>query len=213
MTLGSGHLDPSLRIATVVVPVAMYFLVLGLLNSRSRPQLLRGRRDFALLLIALGPVFVLPVLHWVQNVWVALAIVAGAGACVMRLLAPPKASWVIYNIAPDEARQRIAEALRAAGLAFAGEGRSLRLADGPGTLRVTDFPLLRNVTVRVLGVGKQQAARFESALARELHGVEAETTPMTMALLLVATAMLAAPLALVAPRVPEIVRLLTGVLY
>ncbi|MGB2822184.1 MAG: hypothetical protein WBF17_14465, partial [Phycisphaerae bacterium] len=62
-----GHmpdLGVSLRIATVVVPVALYFLVLGLLNSRPRPQLLRGRRDFALLIVALSPLFVLPVLHW-----------------------------------------------------------------------------------------------------------------------------------------------------
>jgi hypothetical protein len=41
---GIEQLGISLRIAMVVVPVALYFLILGLLNSRPCPQLLRGRR-------------------------------------------------------------------------------------------------------------------------------------------------------------------------
>ena len=42
-----ANMDMSMRIVTVVMPVAVYFLILGLLNSRRHPQLLTGRRDFA----------------------------------------------------------------------------------------------------------------------------------------------------------------------
>jgi len=85
MILSTGQLSASLRVAAVVVPVAVYFLVLGLLNSRRHPQLLRARRDFLLLIAALCPLFVLPVLEWSAGSWAAPAVLAaaagGAGGC------------------------------------------------------------------------------------------------------------------------------------
>jgi hypothetical protein len=213
VVLGTTDLGVSLRITTVVVPVALYFLILGLLNSRPCPQLLRGRRDFALLLVALGPLFALPVLCWVQNVYVALGVLAAAAAVAFALVAPPAASWVIYNIAPAEAVRMVGEALAAAQLAFDREGGVFRLAGGQATVRLSAFPLLRNVSVRMTGADRALARCFEAALARRLHALPVETTPMAMALLLVAAAMLVAPLAIVAPRAGEIVRILTGMLY
>jgi asparagine N-glycosylation enzyme membrane subunit Stt3 len=187
-----GHLPElsvSLRIATVVVPVALYFLILGLLNSRRRPQLLRGRRDFALLIVALSPLFVLPVLHWSGG------------------------SWVIYNVTPSQAVRAVGDALRAAGLDSSGRDGAFDLTGRAATVQVSPFPLLRNVSIRMTGTDRRASGRFEAALARQLGGISAETTPMAMALLLVAAAMLVAPLAMVAPRAGEIVRILTGMLY
>ena len=60
MILGSADLGSTVRVATVVVPVAVYFLILGLLNSRRRPQMLSGRLDFALMITALSPLFLVP---------------------------------------------------------------------------------------------------------------------------------------------------------
>ncbi len=213
MVLGTVHLGVSLRIATVVVPVALYFLILGLLNSRRSPQLLRGRRDFALMIAALGPLFLVPLLGWVQSPHVALAVLGLAAAAAFALLAPPRASWVIYNIEPAEAARAVAGALRDAGLAFREADGGFCLSGGDGAVRLSPFPLLRNVSVRMTAADRDTARRFESALTGRVHSVPAETTPMAMALLLVATAMLVAPLAMVAPRAGEIVRILTGMLY
>jgi hypothetical protein len=213
MMLGIGHLEVSLRVAMVAAPVASYFLILGLLNSRPRPQLLRGRRDFALLVAALSPLLLLPALNWAQNSLLALAVVAASAGCVLALLAPPPGSWVIYNITPAEAVDAVGEALRAAGLAFDRQGSSFNLDEGKGTVQLSAFPLLRNVSVRMSGADSAWLGRFEAALAGRLHRIPAETTPMAVALLLVAAAMLVAPLAMVAPRAGEIVRILTGMLY
>ena len=207
-----GHLGISLRVATVMVPIAMYFLILGLLNSRSRPQLLRGRHDFAMLLVALCPLFVLPVLSWSGGSWAALAAVGAAVGAGLALLSPPAPSWVIYNILPDDAAEAIRQALRLADIEFhPGQGQ-FELGDG-SAVRWSSFPLLRNVSVHLTGADPAVSRCFEAALAKRLGIISAETTPMAMALLLVATAMLVAPLALVAPRAGEIVRLLTGMLY
>ena len=96
--LAMGQLDVSQRMATVVVPVALYFLALGLLNSRRCPQLLRGRRDFALLIVALCPLFVCPALGWVQSTAAALGLLALAGASAFALLANLRLQTAVDHI-------------------------------------------------------------------------------------------------------------------
>jgi hypothetical protein len=201
-----GAASPSMRIVTVVVPVALYFLLLGLLNSRRRPQLLTGRQDFVLLVAALGPLFALPAVE----VWglPALVAAAAAAAAAVVLLAPRGASWVIYNLPAARARDAVAEALDRAQLPARPVADGFDLAAGP-RVRLRRFSLLRNVSIRLTGAGREAAGRFEAALADVLGGVRVETSPMAVSLLLVATAMLVAPLALVAHRAGELVRLLT----
>ena len=210
--LSLDNVDVSLRIAMGVAPVALYFLILGLLNSRRHPQLLTGRRDAALLVAVLGPLFVLPVVSWAGASWWTLASVAavlGAGAF---LLGGRRASWVIYNLTVDQACGAVGQALEAMGMEFRREAGTFHLAGGDAAVRIDSFPLLRNVSVHVRGCDDRFARRFERALLGRLTAIRAETTPMALALLLVATAMLVVPLALVARQAGQIVRTLTDLL-
>lgn len=211
--LGSENLSISVRIATVVVPVAVYFLILGLLNSRKHPQLISGRLDFALLIAVLSPLFVLPALNYVGiSLWSVLAAVAAVAGGIM-LVAPRGPTWVIYNMPAAHARQAIADALGALGLGCTPVEGDLHLADQRAVVHISSFTLLRNVSIRLRGGSEQLARRFEAALSQRLASVHAETTPTAIGLLLVATAMMVAPLTLMAHRVPEIVRILTDLLY
>jgi len=213
MTVGTAQLDLAMQAAAAAVPVAVYFLILGLLNSRPHPQLLRARRDFAILVGALCPLFVLPAVAWAGTSPAALAALAAAGAAAVAVLAPPRRSWVVYNVTAHQALRAVEEALRAAAIPHRRDGQTFRLDEGRAGLTLAPFPLLRNVSLRLQGDrGGDLAGRFERAMARRLETIPVETAPMTMALLLVATGMLAAPLALMAPRVPEIVRLIGGIL-
>ena len=210
MLIASGMSVP-MGIAAVVAPVALYFLVLGLLNSRAHPQLLSGRMDFAILTIAISPLLLLPMLNWLglSPAFAAAAIaVVGVGALI---LVPRGQTWVLYNVQGEQARTAVASALRRMGLeAQFQEGAYL--LDGARVL-VSGFSPLRNATIRLLGGDKSLARRFERALWDVLRGYEVQASPMAVSLLLVAAAMLVAPLALVAHRVPEIVRLLTDLIH
>jgi len=212
MVLGSEYLGPSLRIATVVVPVAIYFLVLGLLNSRQHPQLLSGRRDFALMIASLCPLFMVPALEFAGCSPLALAAVAAVLGGAIAVLAPRGANWVIYNLPSSQAKTAVAQTLQAMGLEFSRCEGGFDLARQGAFVHLSGFSLLRNVSIRLGGGGEDLARRFEAELSRTLSGLSAETSPMAVALLLVATAMLVAPLTLVAHRVPEIVRILTDLL-
>ncbi|HOD81414.1 MAG: hypothetical protein BWX88_02731 [Planctomycetes bacterium ADurb.Bin126] len=211
MLLGNEQLVWSMRIATVVLPVAVYFFILGLLNSRKTPQLLTGRRDFVLMIAALSPLLLLPLVEALRP-WPLAAALALAGAVgAVALLAPRGQNWVVYNLPADQARQIIARSLEQLGVDYQRQGASFRL-DGSARLRVSGFPMLRNVSLYLEGGRDDLGKRLEDQLTRTLATVPAETTPMGVSLLLVATAMLVAPLAMVAHRVPEIVRILADLL-
>lgn len=212
--IGSVHLGDALHITAAIAPIALYFLVLGLLNSRRRPQLLTGRQDFCLLAGALGPLFVLPLMNVFgaspAGVGASVAVVAGAAL----LLAPRGASWVVYNARRDRLEELLLAGLAARGLEASrvdGSG-PMRIADTGATLRFGSFPVLDNVTIRLDGADAALRRRVGEALSTALGREETDASPSAVGFLLAATAMLVAPLALFAQRVPEIVRLLSDLL-
>ncbi len=213
MIAAYDQLTVPVDIATLVVPVGLYFLVLGLLNSRRHPQLLRGRSDFALLLVALSPLFALPAISYVGvsplTVLAITAVVVGA----IWALAPRGETWVIYNTPLDQGARAVEQALTAMDLHAARNRRGVfRLRGKDATIEISSFSLLRNVSIRLRGGDVSLGRRFEGELAGVLSEIRTEPSPMGVGLLLVATAMLVAPLTLVAHRAGEIVRILTDLL-
>ncbi len=207
--LGMEPLETSLRIATVVVPVSLYFLLLGLLNSRRHPQLLSGRQDFALLMVALSPLAFGPAMHYLNGgLWM-------VPACVVLLiggiwaLAPRGRAWVIYNLPLSSARQTVIDAFEAMGRCSRNTPRGVEVEQGRAFVEFSSFPLLRNVSLRLVGGDEDLWRTFESHLSLRLKSIETVPSPMAVSLLLVATAMIVAPMALMVHHAPEIVRILT----
>ena len=209
--LADGNFDLSVRVATVVVPVALYFLILGLLNTRRTPQVLSGRLDFGLLMGALSPLFVVPVLHTIGITHASVAAACGVVACGILLLAPRGQTWVVYNASVDEAEHAVASALRTLGCTWKQIGGVFQIDGQSQTVHVTHFPLLRNVSVRFTGC-PARGSHFGRRLARAMAGVSAEPSTMAVALLVMSMLMMVAPLAMMANQAGEIVRILTDLL-
>jgi len=210
--LGSWQLKLSLQIATVAIPVALYFLILGLLNSQRKPQILSERLDLSLLLAAFSPLYLTPLLRWIGappvGVFITVAIMIGGIA----LAAPgAKRGWVVYNISTKKLLQSLSRSLRRANLPFERRGDEFLLEMGP-RIRISPFPLLRNVSIAIEGVDEAHrpaVQRFEAELRRGLGQVEVTASPMAASFVLIATAMIVVPLVFMAGRMPEMVRLLT----
>ncbi len=207
--LSSGQAGLSMQVATVLVPMAAYFFMLGVLNSRSIPQLIRSRTEFFCLTVAFAPAFCMPVLACLgASSWTVVAMLGTmmAGAA---LLMPSRGSWVICNISSADALDATERALRAMGRSVTRRKHKL-LLDGAGVaVSFAPLPLLRNVAVTVTGDGEPLGESFERNLAQELGGVRAGVSPVASALVMIAIAMMVAPLALFADQMPEMVRLLT----
>jgi hypothetical protein len=214
VTLSIEYSGFSVNLAAAMVPVALYFFLIGLLNSRRHPQLLTARQDFSLLVVALCPLVVLPILQALQvSSLPAIAIVAGVVGLGVYLLGPQGRSLVIYNVSLAEARKAVSQALLRAGLPFEQTQDGFRIATHRSQVKLSAFPLLRNVTVSFSGDADDDWTTLERCLHRGLSRVEVEPAPMAVAMLLVATAMIVTPLSLVArDRGPEIVRILTDLI-
>lgn len=213
--LASEQLNLTVQVALVAVPAALYFLLLGLLNSQRAPQLLAGRRDFILLVAAFLPILAVPVLNYVGASTVTVILVVACVLVAAILAAPAKGgSWVIYNIQAPEALRACERALRSMNLPFARHGRRLRLEGLDAELRLSAMPLLRNVSISVSGKDSGKVGTdFEPLLTQHLGSVRGEVTPMAMAFVLIATVMLVAPLGMFADRMPEMVRLITDLVH
>jgi len=196
---------------TIIIPLAGYFLILGLLNSRRRPQLLRSSEDAVLLLGTLSLLFVGP-LAGQLGPRVALAVYA-AGAATgigwMRFSSPR--AWVVYNLPNSDVRRAVAQALTHLSIPFDRSEGGFVLPGG-SELEVRPFPLLRNTVIRLRGRMDGFAAPFEEAFSRSLRMAEAQPHPAASACVLLATVMLVLPATLAAERAGEIVRIIADLL-
>jgi hypothetical protein len=192
----------------------VYFLLLGLLNSQRTPQLLRSRTDFILLILAFSPLFVMPLLISLGAAsWTFAAVLALVALGTMFMAPSAKGHWVIYNITLPEVLRCAERALRGLDISFRREGRRLILDGRDVTVSFGTLPLLRNVSITAEGAGLPGFdAAFADALGRQLGTIQAETTPMAAAFLFLSIVMLVTPLSFVAERMPEMVRLIGGLL-
>jgi len=209
--ISSEQLGLAVQAAVVMAPVAVYFFLLGLLNSQRCPQLLSGRADFFLLTAAKLPIFCLPVLMHLGASFGALVLAIAAMATAAALLAPARSGqWGVYNISAGEALRAAERALGLMGEPFRRDGRKLECPRAGVTLRLRPLALLRNVTFSAVGDDSRGfSGRFQARLSSELQQVPTTVSPMASAFLLLATALMVAPLGLFADRMPEVVRILT----
>jgi len=211
--LGSWQLELSVQIALAGVPVAVYFLILGLLNSQNHPQVLSGRLDFCLLMASFSPLCVIPLLNWVGANLLTVSAAIGGAVALTWLLAPRlHQTWVIYNTSRENVLRSVARALDLAGIPYRRQGDRFVLGMGP-RIAITSFPLLRNISIHLGDIAKchrPALRRFEAELVRRVGRIEAAPSPMAVCFVLISTATIVAPLILMADRVPEMVRILIG---
>lgn len=211
-TLAVDQLQKSLQIATLVAPAALYFLILGYLNTRRRPQLLSGASDSALLTapfipLLLGILFPLGASGAAGGLGLLLVFLVG-----WKALSGRRKSWVIYNLSTERVRNEIVAVLEGTARKKIRLRGSRVFAENGLVLEVDSFPLLRSVSIRLQSGDEDSWNDFSAALSDRIGTLETDPSPMAVTLLLVATAMIVAPLALIAPHTPQIVRLLGDLL-
>jgi hypothetical protein len=206
--LSTQQLDLTLRITAVIAPVVLYFLLLGILNTRKRPQLLTGKQDLAMWLLALSPLMIHPLMGWVGG---GLATALACGALLVSaflVLAPRHPAWVIYNLPLERATALIERAVGDAGHTCQTKNDVIEI-DGKGSLTLSTFPVINTVSIRMDRQDPTLAVLLERSLASRLAKQDVEPSPMAVAILLVAMAMAIAPTTLLAQQAPQLVRLFT----
>ncbi len=210
-----------LKSALTIGPIAVYFLALGYLNAHSRPRVLSGRSDFVLLAIVFFPVCLWALFLLANLPWMLLATLAFAAALAGYWMTPRRRScWVVYNVTERQFRRALDAALDSLGHAArdlpAARPGHPTVEVAPLGLRITvsPFPLLANVTCRFERTDGQpvddaRVAPLRDALVGQLQRVHTLPSASAAAFLLIGTAMLSAPLLMMASRMDEIVRVVS----
>ncbi len=206
--IGVQQVELVLKLAAMIGPVALYFFIIGFLNTRTRPQLLSGRQEFIVLTVALSPLVLGPLIYYFGDSPAAIGFSLLLLALCGFFLAPRDRSLVVYNISRFRAGRIATEVLEKLGKPAAAADRGVTVDGQRCFVELSGFPLLGIVTVRMTGGDDALWDDFRVLFSARVRGIEAVPRAVAVSMLLIATAMLVAPAALVVRHAPEIVRLL-----
>ena len=200
-------------------PLALYFVVLGLVNSQRQPRLLSSRADFVTLTVVFMPILIWPVpflvghgLWWLLGVGVAL--VCGA---FFFLLPRPRAGWVIYHTTEAETRAMVQHAARRLGWSARWDESTMIVSEANVRVRCSAFPWLGSVSVHFepLAGGSDSAAldflRFQ--VERQLERRSLLPSAVGAGLVLVGVALWIVPLWMMFRHIDAIVDVVQHFLF
>jgi len=193
-----------------ITPIALYFLILGLVNSHARPYLVTSRSDFIALSIALLPVLLwpLPVVAAARAWWALAAGLWTAGLLFFRFLPGPNAGFVIYNISEARCLRILEEALARIGLHGCWDGHSWRSSRDNVRIHIRKFSLLRNVSINVEAAPRDAGllvTELGAELARGLRSVAQLPSTMGACLVVIGVGLLIVPMWAVGRHIRDIV--------
>ncbi len=168
-------------------PLAIYLVLLGIVNLSRRPLVISGTRESLSLGLALmGLVIVGPMQLFMpqeaaarfgQLVWLLLA--GFYSLCLMLVIMLSRPRLVVYNISPDELRLALDTAARRIDADTVWAGKSVSLPLARVHLHVESFPPLGNVAL--LATGDDQSIsgwrRLEYSLRETLAATPVAVQP------------------------------------
>lgn len=171
-------IDP-FRLCVAFGPLAIYCLLLGLINLLRRPIVVTGAKDTAALAMALTGLMVIGPLELFMPqaaamrfggyVWLLLLSFYGLSISLVLLLSRPR--LVIYNISSEQLRPILGEVVPALDSQARWAGDSLAMPTLGVQLHLDNFPSMRNVSL--VANGEQQSfegwRRLEKALTGALR--------------------------------------------
>ncbi len=187
------YLDP-LRLAIALGPLAVYLLILGVVNLWTRPLVTTGARDTATLGIAVGGLAVVgPMeLFFPENAavhlggWIWLVLLAFYALCVTLLILLMRPRLVIYNVTCDQLRPILAEVVTDLDRQARWVGDSLILPRLQVQLHLEPFGAMK--TVQLVSSGPRQSylgwRRLEQTLRPALRQVRGTPNPYGLSLML-----------------------------
>jgi hypothetical protein len=193
-----------------VAPIALYFLILGLINSHSRPWIVTSRSDFLALTSVLMPVLLWPVPEFVRA-QLYIPLFAGlllAAVAFWYMLPSADAGFVVYNIAESRCLKLLEPALRQLGLRGRWEGRIWYADNSPLSIEVRKFALLRNVTLHVDardGSAHNLIPQIGHALQTRFQSVAQLPSAMGAGLVLLGVALMILPMWMVGRHIHDLV--------
>jgi hypothetical protein len=207
---GNYQVSDVLMLVGNVAPVALYFLVLGLVNSHARPFLITSRSDFIALTTVLVPVLLWPVPVFARSgMWWPLGVGSALAACVfVWLLRTTGDGFVIYNISEARCARLLDHTLRHLGLVGRWDGATWRSDVQDLSIHLRKFPLLRNVSLHIESSperGREIVDALGVELDQRLAAVAQLPSTMGAALVMIGVGLMLLPMWMVGRHIHDLV--------
>jgi hypothetical protein len=152
-------------------PPALYFVVLGLINSQRRPCLISSRADFVTLTVVFLPALIWPVPFLVGRGWWGLLSIGVAVVCCafFALLPRPHAGWVVYHTCENEMQAMLRRAVRRLGWTAQWVGTAVTIPEAGLRIRFSAFPWFGSVSTHVEGIAGRPRAEAVDALRMQIE--------------------------------------------
>ena len=187
----------ALHLSIALGPLAVYLLLVGMINLSKRPFLTTGARDVAAIgvaisgFIAAGPMeLFLPEAaadRFGPYVW--LLLLAFYGLCLTLLVLMMRPRLVIYNANPEQLHSILSEVINDLGAEARWAGDSLVVPQLGVNLHVEPFGAMRSA--QLVAAGPRQSytgwRRLELALSRKLKETTAARNPQGYLLITIGT--------------------------
>ncbi len=204
------HAVDVLMLVGNVAPIALYFLVLGLVNSHARPCLITSRSDFLALTTVLLPLLIWPVPEFVRaHLFGSLALGLLLAVLAFYYLLPHAAAgFVVYNVSRSQCLNALAAALRRLNLSGRWDNAVWTSDRGDLLIEIRQFSLLRNVSIHT--TPSSDAARdcvhhIGLELRRSLQSVAQLPSNMGAALVMLGVTLMILPMSMVARHIDDLV--------
>jgi hypothetical protein len=185
-------MDP-LHAMIAIGPVAIYFLVLGLMNLDTRPTVVNGMSDTAALGVAIaglvmaGPMeLFMPesaanIFGWL--IWPLL--LSFYFLCVTLYVLLMRPSLVIYNVTADQLRSVLAEVIEGLDPDARLAGESVNLPNLGVQMHWEALPTFKNIQLTSAGSEQSQAGwrELEKRLSRQLRDLRGTVNPYGLSIL------------------------------
>jgi hypothetical protein len=195
------HFD-ALHLCIALGPLAVYLLLVGMINLSKRPFLTTGARDVAAIGVAIsgfivaGPMeLFLPQAaadRFGPFVW--LLLLAFYGLCLTLLVLMLRPRLVIYNANPEQLRSLLSEMVNEMGAEARWAGDSLIVPQLGVQLHLEPFAAMRGV--QLVAAGPRQSftgwRRFELALTKKLKATKAARNPQGYVMVAIAALLIGA---------------------
>lgn len=206
MTSGNEAVDVLLLVA-LIAPIAVYFLLLGLVNSHARPCLISSRSDFVALTCAVMPLLIAPVPALVRagTAWLVSVEAAIAAWAFFSMLPKSNAGWVVYNISPVRCRAVLESCLRQIG--WEGTWDADTWQGEEGTVHVSHLSLLRNCSIHLelRGSATERATELGGALEERLSRIGQLPSTAGICMLMLGAMLLTVPVWMMGRHIQELV--------
>ena len=205
-----------LQLLVGLMPVAGYFLTLGLVNCQAQPRLIGARTDFFVLTAVFCPLLLWPAPALLARGPVGqLALVAGLGTGVLvfrRLLPPRDRGWVVYNISGHRLHRLLVASFHALGWSWQRRGDRYELpACGLGVV-ISGYTFLRSAAIHLEPLEERRepfdAHRLRAELELRLRQQQLLPSLTGSCLLLLGVCVLIVPLWMMSRHMDAIVELM-----